>query len=108
MSNSVRAVVACCAALPLLTACGGSDPIDPVKAEQRIKAGYERQVEGSKVESVTCPDDLERKPGVTGTCRLTLANGVSGKVRITVRDDNKIEWTVEGALRTPGATAHRD
>lgn len=100
MSISVRAAVACCATAALVSACG-SDPIDTAEVEQRIKTGYERQVEGSSVESVTCPDNLKREPGVTATCRLTLSTGVSGTVDIAVREDEKIEWKVTRALREP-------
>ncbi len=103
MSNSVRAAAACCAALPLLAACG-SDPMDTAEVEHQIKAGYERQIEGSTVESVTCPDNLKREPGVTATCRLTLSTGVSGTVDIAVRKDKKIEWKVAGGLRQPAKT----
>ncbi|MFD1826870.1 MULTISPECIES: DUF4333 domain-containing protein [Mumia] len=100
MSISVRAAVGCCAALTLLTACG-SDPIDTDEVEQQIKAGYERQIAGATVDSVTCPKNLKREPGVTATCRLTLSTGVSGKVDIAVREDKKIEWKVARALRKP-------
>ncbi|MGH1562931.1 DUF4333 domain-containing protein [Mumia sp. DW29H23] len=88
--------MAVCCAAPLLAACG-SEPIDAARLEQRIKTGYERQVDGASVQSVTCPASLKREPGVTATCRLTLATGVSGTVEIRVRDDKKIEWKVAGA-----------
>ncbi|MBW9211713.1 DUF4333 domain-containing protein [Mumia sp. zg.B21] len=89
-------VVAACGAAALLSACG-SEPIDADRLEQRIRTGYERQVEGTTVKSVTCPSSLKREPGVTATCRLTLSTGVSGTVDIRVRDDKKIEWKVAGA-----------
>ncbi|WP_370619630.1 DUF4333 domain-containing protein [Mumia sp. Pv 4-285] len=97
MRIPVRALAVCCAAVPLLAACG-SDPIDSARLEQRIKVGYERQVDGTRVESVTCPTSIEREPGVTATCRLTLSTGVSGTIEITVRDDKKIEWEVSGGV----------
>ncbi|KAA1423231.1 DUF4333 domain-containing protein [Mumia zhuanghuii] len=97
MRIPVRALAVCCAVVPVIAACG-SDPIDTARLEQRIKVGYERQVDGTSVKSVTCPTTIEREPGVTATCRLTLSTGVSGKIDIRVRDDRRIEWEVAGKV----------
>lgn len=93
-------VAAASAAAIALAGCG-TDTIDATTLEGRIKTAYERQVDGATVQSVTCPTELERSPGTTGTCRITLADGHSGTVEVRVRDDGKIAWKVTGNPSAP-------
>lgn len=78
------ALLAPLATVVALTGC--SKTIDDSKAEKEIKTVVEKQV-GSKVKSVSCPGGKTAKKGDTFTCTVTGADGSTGKVLITEKDD---------------------
>ena len=61
------AAVALCA-----MGCGEDEPrkLDTARVERGIADGIERDRPGTKVVSVTCPEDVELRKGGTFTCRV--------------------------------------
>jgi hypothetical protein len=75
------------AGLAAALALGGcSTEIDAAKGEKLIRRAVTAQV-GAKVRSVTCPKGLTAKKGATFRCRVVGADGSSGQVTVTERDD---------------------
>ena len=85
-------------AAALLAGCSiGTTTIDSDKAEKKITEGFEQQVPGSEVKSLSCPDDVEAEKGQTATCDITLADGKKGTINVRVlNDDGDIRWDVGG------------
>lgn len=91
-SIRVPAVLAGC--VLLLAGCG-TTTIHPRVIEREIARGYEHQVPGSAVRSVRCPHPIDSKVGTRVTCTLTLHDGTSGPVAVTVLDgDGHVRWKV--------------
>ncbi|MGH3322641.1 MAG: DUF4333 domain-containing protein [Streptosporangiaceae bacterium] len=92
---------ACAAASAALLIAGcGPQQIDSHKAERAIAEGYEAQVDQAEVARVDCPDEVDGEVGTKAVCELTLSNGASGKVDISVVDeDGHIRWDVATAAR---------
>ncbi len=84
----------------LLAGCSiGTTTIDSGKAEKEITEGFEQQVPGSEVESLSCPDDVEAKKGETAKCDIALADGKKGTINVRVlNEDGDIRWDV-GSLK---------
>jgi len=88
--------------LPVLAAtalggCSFGSTIDSDKAEKEITKGFEQQVPGSEVKSLSCPDDVEAKKGETAKCVITLGDGKKGTINVRVlNDDGDIRWNVGG------------
>jgi hypothetical protein len=84
----------------LLVGCSvGTTTIDSDKAEKEITKGFEQQVPGSEVKSLSCPDDVEAKKGETAECDITLADGKKGTINVRVlNEDGDIRWNV-GSLK---------
>ncbi len=87
--------------LPLVTAlvlggCSiGTTNIDSGKAEKEISKGFEQQVPGKKVKSLSCPGDVEAKKGVTARCDIVLRSGEKGTIDLRVmNEDGDIRWNV--------------
>lgn len=80
----------------LLAGCSiGTTTIDSDKAEKEITKGFEQQVPGSEVKSLSCPDDVEAEKGQTAKCDITLADGKKGTINVRVlNDDGDIRWNV--------------
>jgi hypothetical protein len=58
----------------------GTDTIDSSKAEEGIESA---SLSGAKIESASCPDDVEKQEGETFTCDVKLEGG--GTAAVTVR-----------------------
>lgn len=77
----------------MLVGCSASVSVgggfDTKKAERKIGEGFTRSnPKAPKVKSVSCPDDIEASKGTKADCKLTLVDGSSGTVHITMTDDN--------------------
>lgn len=107
------------AALALgLAAVGcGSDTVDASKVEAGIEQSLSTAT--AKVSGVSCPDDVEKKEGVTFTCDAKLEGGGKAKVKVTqtsnagdytysfkpgtvVLTDNALEPALEADLAASG------
>ena len=75
----------------------GSTSIDSDKAEKEITKGFEQQVPGKKVKTLSCPDDVDAEKGTKTTCDIVLASGEKGTINVRVlNDDGDIRWDVAG------------
>lgn len=75
----------------------GSTTIDSDKAEKEISKGFEQQVPGKNVKSISCPDDVEAKKDTKTTCDIALASGEKGTINLRVlNEDGDIRWNVAG------------
>jgi hypothetical protein len=72
-----------------LAACGSTEKrLDTREIEQGIKRGVERDNPGTKVVSVTCPDEVEQEKGRTFTCHVKGSKpGEEADARVTQVDD---------------------
>lgn len=87
------------AAVPalLVAGCSFGKTIDADKAESEIGKGFEQQVSGAKVKSLSCPDDVDAEKGQKASCNIALEDGRKGKVNFTVlNDDGDIRWSADG------------
>ena len=63
--------------------------LDTRPIERGIERGVERDNPGTKVVSVTCPDDVERGKGVVFKCRVRGAEpGQVAEATVTQTDDD--------------------
>lgn len=78
------------------TAC--SQKLDPTSSADSIKTQVNAQLTAAgstvTITSVSCPNDIEAKQGVSFTCTLNLSNGKSLQVKGTQVDD-KGQFSVE-------------
>ena len=79
-------------ACALLVGCGSTiettETVDAGKAEALVTKAAREQV-GLRPKSVSCPEDVEGKQGVTFTCTVTGRDGTTAKVPGEVRDADK-------------------
>ena len=86
--------------LPVLAAtavagCSFGTTIDSDKAEKEITKGFEQQVPGSKVKTLSCPDDVDAKKDEKATCDIALSDGRKGTINLRVlNEDGDIRWNV--------------
>ena len=101
--------VALVAAALALAGCGSDEPrtIDDAEVEQ----GLEQQLSTSsaKVESASCPSDVEAKQGATMTCNVTYDNGAKGKAKVLQEAPNQYTYTlVPGSVEIPGSAVAKE
>jgi hypothetical protein len=81
----------CAAVLALCAAgCGDDEPrqLDTTRVEKGIAEGIERDRPGTKVVSVTCPENVELRKGGTFTCRVKGSKtGEDAVATVTQTDD---------------------
>jgi len=79
--------------------CSLGTTIDSDKAEDEITKGFEKQVPGAKVKTLSCPDDVDAKKNEKASCDITLSDGKKGKINLVVlNEDGDIRWDV-GSLK---------
>jgi Domain of unknown function (DUF4333) len=86
----IRIPVLCTAALPLcaaaIVASGcGETVIDPVKAEETIKASLEKSLH-EKIRAVECPSGVKVEAGASFTCTVDFSNGSKEIAKLKIRD----------------------
>ncbi len=79
-----RAVILVVGMASLLAGCGETK-IDPAKGEKLVSDLVTEQV-GARVASVTCPDDVVAKKGVTFTCEVVGTDKSKGDAKLTGKD----------------------
>ena len=81
-----------------LAGCGGDEPLklDTAPIEKGIATGVEKDRPGTKVVSVTCPDDVELRKGGTFSCRVKGSKpGEDAIATVTQTDDNgRVRYSV--------------
>lgn len=90
-SHLVRlgAVAVACVGLAL-TASACSKKLDPTSSADSIKTQVNTALAGSPItiSTVTCPNDIEAKQGVSFTCQVKLSDGKTVDVKATQVDSN--------------------
>ena len=72
-------------------ACGRTQ-LDTEEAESAIKSGITSRT-GVKIDSVSCPGDIEAEQGGTFRCVAVASNGQRAQVEVTQRDDEgNVSW----------------
>jgi Domain of unknown function (DUF4333) len=75
-----------------LAACGGgTKTIDRTSVERAIRADITRQ--GGALQSITCPDGLEAKPGTTFDCAIALPDGSKAVAHVTMTSGTRFDFT---------------
>jgi hypothetical protein len=84
-----RAGLAVAVAVPAFALAGCTSTIDPSSAENFVKNYFTSH--GVKVESVSCPDNVDEKAGNSFTCKLTASTSAgtqTGTVTIHQTDSS--------------------
>jgi uncharacterized protein DUF4333 len=87
--TGITAAIACLGAL-MLAGCGKK--LDTDKIERGVEQGLMDRT-GTKIASVTCPDDVEAKEGDTFRCTAKASSGESLQIEVVQEDDEgHVRW----------------
>jgi hypothetical protein len=70
----------------LLSGCGAGDVIDDQKTEIAVRFDVE-EATGTKVESVTCPEDVPASTGTRFTCHVVARSGEDAVAELEITSD---------------------
>ncbi|HRV59291.1 MAG: DUF4333 domain-containing protein [Solirubrobacterales bacterium] len=70
-----------------LTGCGSGDVIDDQKTEIAVRFDVQ-EATGTKVRSVTCPDEVPVSVGTRFTCHVVARSGDDAVAELEVTSDN--------------------
>ena len=81
----------------LLLACACSRSLDTGGLESQLQAGLQERLDIT-VTSVTCPDDVDAKAGVTFQCTALGETGSTTTISVTQQDDQgNVDWEIVDA-----------
>ena len=105
----MRSVPVAMVAALALAGCGSDEPrtVDDAEVEQ----GLEQQLSTSdnKVESASCPSDVEVEQGSSFNCTVTYENGAKGKAKVTQEGANRYTYAlVPGSVEIPGSEVAKE
>ena len=85
----------------------GDDKVDTAAVEGTIKS--ELKTGGTSPSSVKCPDEVTYERGKTFKCDVSMTNGATGDVEVTLNTkDDFLFKLVPGSVQVPGATAEKE
>jgi hypothetical protein len=102
-----RPVLAALAILAGFVAGCGDDSVDIPAIEGTIKS--ELKAGGTSPSSVKCPDEVTYERGKAFKCDVTMTNGATGEVQVTLNTkDDFLFKLVPGSVQVPGATVEKE
>lgn len=89
----------------------GDDSVDIAAIEGTIKSELKAELKaaGTSPSTVKCPDDVTYERGKTFKCDVTMTNGATGDVQVTLNTkDDFLFHLVPGSVQVPGATVEKE